>query len=134
MEKNIAQIAIIKPLYNLFDYEIPNTYSDIKPGTRVSVEFGKKLTIGFVINIKKHRNIANYKLKPIIEVIDKNPILDHELLNLFLWAANYYHAPIGQIIGLGTPAYLRKGKELLADSNDKKEQKIIPKKKKNQAN
>jgi len=71
MEKNIAQIAIIKPLYNLFDYEIPNTYSDIKPGTRVSVEFGKKLTIGFVINIKKHRNIANYKLKPIIEVIDK---------------------------------------------------------------
>ena len=45
MGKNIAQIAIIKPLYNLFDYAIPSIYGDIKPGTRVLVEFGKKLTI-----------------------------------------------------------------------------------------
>ena len=124
MGKNIAQIAIIKPLYNLFDYAIPSIYGDIKPGTRVSVEFGKKLTIGFVIKIKKHSDSAHYKLKPIIEVIDENPIIDHELLNLFLWVSNYYHAPIGQIIGLGTPIYIRQGKKLLEDFINEKQEKI----------
>ena len=39
----IAEIAIIKPLHNLFDYEIPNTFQFVTPGARVKVEFGKKI-------------------------------------------------------------------------------------------
>ena len=30
--KNIAQIAIIKPLHNIYDYEIPDNMTNIKPG------------------------------------------------------------------------------------------------------
>ena len=43
MKKKIAKIAIIKPLHNLFDYEVPDTFKDITPGARVFVEFGKKI-------------------------------------------------------------------------------------------
>ena len=28
---------------------------------------------------------------------------------------SYYHAPLGQVISIGTPAYLRQGKELPED-------------------
>ena len=51
--KNIAKIAIIKPLHNLFDYEIPEDIGILVPGSRVSVEFGKRIIIGIVVNIKK---------------------------------------------------------------------------------
>ena len=121
MNKNIAQIAIIKPLHNLFDYEIPKKNSHLKPGSRVRVEFGKKLLIGFVIKIKEQNSYSNYKLKEIIEVIDKTPIIDKETLDLFIWVSNYYHAPLGQIIGIGTPALFRQGKNLKENKIDKAE-------------
>ena len=61
MKKKIAQIAIIKPLHKLFDYEIPESMeSDIKLGSRVSVEFGKRSTIGFVININNNLNSSGF--------------------------------------------------------------------------
>ena len=111
MKKKIAQIAIIKPLHSLFDYEIPESMeSDIKPGCRVSIEFGRKLTIGFVINITNKINSSKYNLKKIQEIIDKSPVLDQEILKLLMWVSNYYHSPLGQIIGLATPLYLRQGK------------------------
>ena len=65
--KNIAQIAIIKPLHNLFDYKIPANMTNIKPGCRVCVEFGKKKIFGFVINIIENYNATNYRLKEIVE-------------------------------------------------------------------
>ena len=31
---------------------------------------------------------------------------------MFIWVSNYYHAPLGQVIGLGTPSLIRQGKKL----------------------
>ena len=53
MTKKIAQVAIIKPLHNLFDYEIPQEFVDIEPGTRVLIEFRKKTGFGFCDNGKR---------------------------------------------------------------------------------
>ena len=56
MTKKIAQVAIIKPLHNLFDYEIPQEFVGIEPGTRVLIEFGRKQVLGFVITVKENNN------------------------------------------------------------------------------
>ena len=121
--KKIAQVAIIKPLHNLFDYEIPKEFGNIEPGMRVSVEFGRKLVLGFVVKVKKYDNSLGYKLKKISAVVDKKPSLDAETLNLLIWVSNYYHAPLGQVIGLGTPLYLRQGKDLPNDISNNIKQK-----------
>ena len=121
--KKIAQVAIIKPLHNLFDYEIPEEFGNIEPGMRVSVEFGRKLVLGFVVKVKKYDNSLGYKLKKISAVVDKKPSLDAETLNLLIWVSNYYHAPLGQVIGLGTPLYLRQGKDLPNDISNNIKQK-----------
>ena len=113
MKKYIAEIAVVKPLHNLFDYEIPSEYLGVSPGMRVTIEFGKKVVNGFVVNVKEDTKFDQHKLKKILNVLDEEPCIDKELLDLFLWVSNYYHAPIGQIIGLGTPSYLRNGKEML---------------------
>ena len=116
MTKNIAKIAIIKPLHNLFDYEIPIDMKTVEPGSRVCVEFGKKLVFGVVIKIIKKNKPSDYKLKKVINLVDEKPAIDEETLNLFLWASNYYHSPIGQVIGIGTPSFFRQGKKLPENS------------------
>ena len=63
-----------------FSYLVPESYQkDIKIGKRVLVPFGKQTLEGFVLNIKNSSDLA---LKPIIKVIDKDEILNEELLEL----------------------------------------------------
>lgn len=63
-----------------FDYIVPsNMQTYIKKGVRVKVPFGKQILEGFVLNIKSE---SNYDIKEIIDVIDKEPILNEELLEL----------------------------------------------------
>ncbi len=65
-----------------FDYNVPkHLENQIEVGKRVLVPFGKQKLEGFIIEIK---NKSDYKLKEIIEVIDKEPILNKELLYLGL--------------------------------------------------
>lgn len=63
-----------------FDYLVPSIMeNDIKLGKRVLVPFGKQKLEGFILQIKKK---SDYKLKEIIKIIDEEPILNEELLEL----------------------------------------------------
>lgn len=63
-----------------FDYLVPSIMkNDIKLGKRVLVPFGKQKLEGFIIEIKES---SDYELKEIIKIIDEEPILDTELLEL----------------------------------------------------
>ncbi len=63
-----------------FDYKVPtNLENDVALGKRVLVPFGKQILEGFIVNIKQN---SNYDLKEIINIIDPEPILNNELLNL----------------------------------------------------
>lgn len=63
-----------------FDYLVPSIIeNDIKIGKRVLVPFGKQKLEGFIIEIKDD---SDYDLKEIIKVIDEDPILNNELLEL----------------------------------------------------
>ena len=62
-----------------FDYNVPSILeTEIQIGKRVLVPFGNQKLEGFIINVKKE---SNYELKNIIEVLDKEPILNKELLD-----------------------------------------------------
>ena len=63
-----------------FDYLVPKSKEkEIMLGKRVLVPFGSQKLEGFIIDIKEK---SDYDLKEIIEVIDKEPILNEELLSL----------------------------------------------------
>ena len=111
-EKPIFKVAISIPVYSLFDYLAPEgvALDSIKPGIRVEVPFGKGKKIGYLLEIATHSEFDLAKLKPIIRVIDLYPLLSNKDLRLLQWAANYYHHPIGVVIGAAFPAALRQGK------------------------
>ncbi|WP_307406442.1 primosomal protein N' [Neobacillus ginsengisoli] len=67
-----------------FDYLIPDQWIDtIQPGMRVVVPFGPRKIQGFVTGIKIHSEFQ--KLREIVEPMDLEPVLNHELLELGNW-------------------------------------------------
>ena len=69
-----------KKIDQTYTYSIPsNLKDDIQIGKRVLVPFGSQKLEGFILNIKDK---ADFKTKDIISVIDENPVLNKELLEL----------------------------------------------------
>ena len=77
----IVEIGV-KNVDKTFTYLIPDKYKDvIKVGIRVKVEFGHQLLEGFVLEVTN--NIEDhYDLKEIMDVVDIEPILTEEMLEL----------------------------------------------------
>ena len=79
----IAEVLIeikVRNVDKCFSYNIPTSLlNKVKIGIRVSVPFGKQILEGIVLNIKEDKVTD---LKDIIDVIDEEPILNKELLNL----------------------------------------------------
>lgn len=64
-----------------FTYNIPKEFLDkCKVGIRVKVPFGRKIIEGFVLEIGDFKN--DYNLKDIIDIIDMEPVLSEEMLEL----------------------------------------------------
>ncbi len=65
-----------------FTYSIPNTLVDkVKVGIRVLVPFGRQMLEGFVLEISNNEEI-DYEIKEIKEVIDDEPVINSEMLEL----------------------------------------------------
>lgn len=79
--KVVVEIGV-KNVDKLFVYIVPDKLrNDIKVGCRVKVSFGKMIVMGFVLELLDSYD-DSYQLKEIIELIDKVPILNVEMIEL----------------------------------------------------
>ena len=108
----IYKIAIPSPLRGLFDYLPPETKQAIVNGMRVQVDFGHRKVIGFVISRAEESELSREKLKPILQIIDSEPIYSGKLLNLLEWCSQYYQHPIGDVFNAATPIKLRSARTI----------------------
>ncbi|MDE1461761.1 primosomal protein N' [Spartinivicinus poritis] len=106
------QVALPVPFRRLFDYYPPRRWKGepLKPGIRVKVSFGNRQLIGVLINTSHHSDWPADKLKPVLELIDEQPLIPPELLKLCQWTAKYYHHSLGETLQVALPAVLRQGK------------------------
>ena len=87
--------ALDKPFYYYYESE-----KQVKVGTRVSVNFHNQIIIGFVVSVEtttdsKEEVEAKYKgIKPIISLIDDEPIINEELLELAHFISKRYVCPL----------------------------------------
>jgi primosomal protein N' (replication factor Y) len=107
------KIALPVPLLGTFDYLpiVTDTINADWIGCRVQVSFGKRLLIGWVCAIGPAET-PTHTLKTILRRIDSTRIISNELLTSLCWAAQYYHAPLGEVLMTAMPAHLREGKPL----------------------
>ncbi|MCK3654535.1 primosomal protein N' [Pasteurellaceae bacterium Macca] len=104
----LVRLALPVPLARHFDYLLPQEMP-ITQGARVRVPFGRQEKIGIVIGFPEESDVPKEKLKAISEVLDQHNLFDEEMWHLLTWAANYYHAPLGEVLVSALPVKLRQG-------------------------
>lgn len=63
------------------------------------VPFGKQQErIGIVVSVSDASELPLNELKAVVEVLDSEPVFTHSVWRLLLWAADYYHHPIGDVL------------------------------------
>ncbi len=104
----IARVAIIPTAGDtgLLDYAIgPHLGHAVRPGVRVLVPLGARRAVGIVLDLASVSEHA--QLKPILSVVDPEPLLDQSLLRLCRWLADYYLCPFGAAISTALPGAVR---------------------------
>ena len=109
----VVSVAVPKPLDTIFDYKVPDKALIPGPGYRVRVPFGNTESIG--ISLGESEQSTNKVLKPILEVIDQQPVISKNELEMGKWLSNYYHYPIGETLFTMIPSDIRRGKSLALD-------------------
>jgi len=100
-----------------FDYLVPDELWPIEAGQRVETPFGRKnkLEAGFCVaaDVPPEESFAAHgrgrKLKKVSKVIDKEPLVDAELMELARWISSYYVCPLGQVLAAMVPGAVKKG-------------------------
>lgn len=106
----VAHVALPVPLPRTFDYLLPEGLS-AKAGCRVRVPFGKQQErVGIVLSVSEHSELPRSELKAVLEVLDNEPVYSTSVWRLLLWAADYYHHPIGDVLFHALPILLRQGR------------------------
>ncbi len=110
------QIAVPKPLRQYFDYLPPSSgeWRHLKRGMRVRVPFHHRELVGIFMDFSTNPSVPFEKLKSVIEVLDDEVLIEDDIMRLCLWAADYYHYPVGEILTHALPVLLRKGKPFKA--------------------
>ncbi|RYY76693.1 MAG: primosomal protein N' [Gammaproteobacteria bacterium] len=114
MPNTILEIALPTPMRRRFDYLAPLEMSDsdaaqLSAGVLVRVPFGHQELIGILMRVKDSTEQNIEKLRAALAIIDPQPALDQELLELIGWAADYYQCPEGEALSAALPVLLRQG-------------------------
>lgn len=107
----VIKVAISSPIDSLFDYTPDNgkNIEEYPIGSRVNIPFGSVNKIGIVVSYSNKSEIDFKKLKSIKSVIDSEPIIEEEFIELARWISEYYIHPLGDTLFNMLPNILRKG-------------------------
>ena len=91
-----CDVALPVPLDQIFTY----TVNGVSPvvGARVLVPFSGQRLMGVVVRVHQDAPTDGFEVKPIQQVLDDAALLPDELMRLAAWIAQYYVAPLGEVL------------------------------------
>ncbi|MBN8590115.1 MAG: primosomal protein N' [Anaerolineae bacterium] len=106
-----AEIAINAPVHQTFHYHVPPDLQPvIKPGHLVEVPFATAQQHGIVVDLHTETEIP--QTKDITNLIHPVPLLTFQQLDLGLWMADRYLAPVGYCLWLMLPPGITNGRDI----------------------
>lgn len=113
-----ADILLPIPLKRNFTYSIPiEMQSKAIEGKRVAVQFGRqKIYTGIITKLHKDTQLTG-SIKPILDVLDEEPILTRHQLPFWKWMAEYYLCCIGEVMAAALPSAFRLESETAIELN-----------------
>jgi primosomal protein N' (replication factor Y) len=113
-------VEVILPLAipKTYTYSVPASLANkVKIGCRAEVVFGKNKKYAGII--KSSGNIKpTYETKEILNVIDDEPVVYGEQLQLWKWISDYYMCSEGEVMAAALPAHLKLGSETILIYNE----------------
>ena len=91
-----CDVALPVPLDQTFTY-VTNGVSPVV-GARVLVPFSGQRLMGVVVRVHEDAPADGFEIKPIQQVLDDAALLPDELMKLAGWIAQYYVAPLGEVL------------------------------------
>ncbi len=96
-EYRFCDVSLPVPLDRLFTYELPLTLRHrVQPGCRVVAPLGARKLTGIVLRV--HDEPTGQNLREVLALTDEEPVLERELIDLAQWIADYYCAPLGEVL------------------------------------
>jgi len=109
LETPFVSVALPIGVDQTFTYALPeNLRGKVWPGQRVKVPFGRgnRCAVGWIARGLEATDIKG--VKEVAEILDDEPLLTRDLLDLAFWMARYYVTPIGQVFEAILPAAVKR--------------------------
>src|ERR1044072_8859171 len=109
-----AEVALPLRLTQTFTYSLPLALrEETRVGARLLVPFGRTLTTGYVVALHEELDPAlgldDTEIKEAEDLLDADPLLTPEVLEITRWISDYYAAPWGEVLKAALPAGLNAG-------------------------
>lgn len=102
-----VDVLLPLPLEGLFTYALPEEMeAHVGFGMRVVVPLGRSKTY-VALAVKVHSDQPEFKVKPILHVMDTEPVLTPLQYELWQWIADYYMSPLGEVYNAALPLGLK---------------------------
>ncbi len=96
----------------------PHLQPQVKPGARVEVVLGKNKKYAGVVKRLHHEKPVAFDAKDILNVLDSDPIVFEQQLQLWQWIASYYMCSEGEVMAAALPAHFKLSSETVLVFND----------------
>jgi primosomal protein N' (replication factor Y) len=112
-EPVFARIAVNVPnVSGIFDYRLPNELAgQVGAGHLVTVPFGRQTVQGVVLELTAVPAVA--ETRPVLDLLDPQPVVTAAQIALARWMADYYLAPLAAMLGLMLPVGLAQQADVL---------------------
>ena len=102
-----VDVILPLPLEGMFTYAVPDSLAgEVRKGVRLLVPLGKsKRYVAIAVDI--HERKPEFAVKPILEVLDDQPMVTVKQLSLWRWISDYYLSPIGEVLNAALPSGLK---------------------------
>ncbi|KAB2834886.1 MAG: hypothetical protein F9K48_05385, partial [Candidatus Brocadia sp.] len=109
-QKLYAEVVVNIPLQKVFHYSVPtHLRENLTPGMRIRIPFGNKITTGFCVGFTDIP--FTDKTKDVLNVLDKEPLIDDTMLKITRWLSSHYCCGWGEAIAAVVPPVVRSKKK-----------------------
>jgi len=114
-----AEIIIPLALPKNYTWLVPEKFQQmVKPGSRVEVGLGKNKKYAGIVKRFHYNKPEGFEPKDILNVLDEEPIVFGNQLQLWEWMAQYYMCSEGEVMAAALPAHFKLSSETILIFND----------------
>lgn len=111
-ETLFVEVVLPLAISKNYTYRVPyELNSSVAVGKRVVVQFGKSKLYTAIIATIGNQAPEKYEAKYLIDILDREPVVNTNQLNFWKWLADYYLCNVGEVMNAALPAALKLASE-----------------------